>query len=252
MGGEISVESRLGEGSRFSFEIEAPVKGSLAIITPFDQVITGYSGPRKTILVVDDLEENRRIICDMLTPLGFNLLEAENGIQCLKLLESTHPDIILMDVVMPEMDGIETTHHIRQSTRAHDLPIIAISASVSNSDEASCLDAGMNAFVPKPVAMDKLLRKISSLLKVEWINGPVATAAPSAGPIVLPPQQEIEILHQLALMGNMRDILQHAAHLVTLDEGYRPFADQMSQLAREYQSKAILSFVEKHLEQEPE
>lgn len=250
MGGEIKVESRYGEGSRFSFDIEVPEKGMLSVAAPSERPITGYAGERKTILVVDDLVENRRVICDMLTPLGFSMIEGENGLQALAQVEKAHPDIILMDVAMPEMDGLEATRHIRESRTARDIPVIAISANVSSSDETSCLAAGMSAFLPKPVAIDKLLLLIASLLQIEWTYEPAAApeSPPGKNNLIIPPQEEMEILHRLALMGDMREIQKHSAHLVALDERYRLFSDQLSQLAQQYQSKAILRFVEQYLE----
>jgi CheY-like chemotaxis protein len=251
MGGEIQVESRLGEGSRFSFEIAVPEEGTIAVSSVSGRVITGYKGERKTVLVVDDMEENRKVISDMLVPLGFRMIEAESGIEALKQAEAVRPDIILMDVVMPEMDGLEATRRIRQSPHIREVAVIAISASVSSSDEEKCLMAGMNAFLPKPVIIDKLLAQIAAFSNIEWTYDAAMPAAQLSSDyhLDIPPQQEIKILHELALRGNMRDIRQHATSLDELDERYRPFADKLHQLAREYQSKAILNFVEQYLEQ---
>ncbi|GBG14144.1 histidine kinase [Novimethylophilus kurashikiensis] len=250
MGGEIQVESRLGEGSRFSFEIAVPEEGTMPVTGVSRQVVTGYKGERKTILVVDDLAENRKLIRDMLIPLGFGIVEAENGVDALKQAEAVRPPIILMDVLMPEMDGLEATRRLRQMPGMQDVAVIAISASVSSSDEKKCFEAGMNAFLAKPVIIDQLLAQMGALLNIEWANDVevVPVRYEESGRLEAPPQQEIKILHALALRGNMRDIRQHATALVELDERYRPFADKLHQLAREYQSKAILNFVEQYLD----
>src|SRR5262249_2193608 len=100
-----------------------------------------------------------------------------------------------------------------------------------------------------------LLAQIASLLKLNWIYAaPPASPSqehPAPGPLLGLPAQEMEILHRLAREGNMRDIVQRAAHLAELDERYRPFAEQLRLLAKGYQSKAILSLVERHLERRP-
>jgi CheY-like chemotaxis protein len=153
--------------------------------------------------------------------------------------------------VMPEMDGLETTRRLRQLPGYADLPIIAMSASASGSDEQKCLAAGMNAFVPKPIDLDRLLTQIAMLLKLTWTYEP--KAAPSAqeeaaGPLVAPPAPELERLHQLARLGDMRSIVQWAGQVGELDERYRLFADQLRRMAKGYQSKSILSLVEQYLE----
>ncbi|MFJ1260000.1 ATP-binding protein [Cupriavidus sp. CuC1] len=255
MGGEIRVESRIGQGSTFWFELELPVV-ELEIAPPSAAgVVTGYQGPRKKVLVVDDVAENRAVVVDMLGQIGFEMVEAENGCEGLEKAQTLRPDLILMDIVMPEMGGLEATRRLRQLPAQKDVPIIAISASASGGDKESSLAAGMSAFQPKPIDFGMLLAQIASLLKLSWTYAaPPASSAPehqAPGPLLVPPAQEMEILHRLAREGNMRDIVQRAAHLAELDERYRPFADQLRLLAKGYQSKAILSLVERHLERRP-
>ena len=252
MNSEIQVESRIGQGSTFWFELEAPVVKAEAAPLPTISIVTGYVGPRKTVLVVDDVAGNRAVAIDMLRPLGFVMAEAANGREGLEKAQALQPDLVLMDIVMPEMDGLETTRRLRQWPALKEVPVIAISASASGGDEASSLAAGANAFLPKPISLARLLAQIGSLLKLTWIEAP-ATEQPSPereadAELVAPPPEEMEILHYLARRGNMQDILQRATHLTGLDERYRPFADRLSLLAKEYRSKTILSLVEQYLE----
>lgn len=251
MGSEIRVESSVGQGSTFWFEldVQAVVEG-VATAAP-QSVVTGYQGPRRKVLVVDDVAENRAVLIDMLGPLGFVMAEAVNGQEGLEQAEAVRPDLILMDVVMPKMDGLEAMRRLRELPEFKGIPIIAISASASGRDEASSLAAGANAFFPKPIDLNRLLAQIGALLKLEWID--VLQAAPHApqwteqGRLAVPPAQEMEILHYLARLGNMQEILRRAEYLSGLDERYRPFADQLSLLAKGYRSKAILSLVEQYL-----
>ena len=246
MGGEIQVESQPGQGSSFRFEVEAqPVQAATAAAA--SRTVTGYAGPRKKVLVVDDIAENRAVLTALLTPLGFEVAEAANGREGLELAQRLRPDLILMDIVMPELDGLDATRRLRKLPACKDVPIIAVSASVSASDSAQSLAAGGNAFLPKPIDADKLLEQMARLLQLEWTHRPEQAASLSEeGPIVVPPMEEMEVLYRLAKLGNMRDIMAQAAHLAQLDERYRPFANQLSSLARGYQSKAVLHLVEEH------
>lgn len=252
MGSDIQVASRLDEGSTFWFELEVPVLHDVTD-RPAGESVTGYKGPRKKILIVDDVAENRAVLVDMLGQLGFELIEAANGIECLEQAQSLRPDLILMDVVMPEMDGLETTRHLRKLPDFEATPIIALSASVTRHDKKRCLEAGMNAFMPKPIDTDSLLERIASFLRLDWLSPPSpvqACPAPDTPPA--PPDAELKALHELALQGDIRSILQMLDHLDELGERYRPFASELRRLAHGYQSKAILRLVEQSLERRRE
>ncbi len=250
MGGEIRVESCIGQGSTFWFELNVQVVEGTAAPAPKSMVI-GYQGSRRKILVVDDVAENRAVLIDMLGPLGFATAEAVNGYEGLEQAKAVHPDLFLMDIVMPKMGGLEAMRRLRQLPDFKGIPIIVISASASGGDEASSIAAGANAFLPKPIDLSWLLAQIGALLKLEWID--VLQAAPHVperieeGRLAVPSAQEMEILHNLARLGNMQEILLWAERLTGLDERYRPFADKLSLLAKGYRSKAILSLVEEYI-----
>jgi signal transduction histidine kinase/CheY-like chemotaxis protein len=249
MGGDIQVTSEVGVGSAFWFELDVPVIETVMVAPP-QRIVTGYAGPRKTVLVVDDVAANRAMAIDMLSQLGFDVVAAVNGRVALDKAQTARPDCILMDIVMPEMDGLETTHRLRQRPGLADVPIIAMSASASPRDEQKSLTAGMNAFLPKPIDLDQLLTQVGSLLKLDWTYAPqeVPHAEDEAlGPLIAPPAQELESLHQLARAGNMRDIVKWAQRVAELDECYRPFADQLRLMAKGYQSRAILTLVERYI-----
>ncbi len=254
MGGEIKVESRIGHGSSFWFELELPVVAVEIAPPSAAGIVSGYQGPRKKVLIVDDVAENRAVVVDMLGQIGFQMAEAASGSEGLEQAQALRPDLILMDIVMPEMGGLEAARRLRQLPAQKEVPIIAVSASTSGGDQESSLAAGMNAFQPKPIDFDLLLAQIASLLQLDWTYAaPPAGAEEHAapGPLLAPPAQEMAILHRLAREGNMRDIVQRAAHLAELDERYRPFAEQLQLLAKGYQSKAILNLVEQHMERSP-
>jgi signal transduction histidine kinase/CheY-like chemotaxis protein len=251
MGSDIHVESRFGAGSSFWFELDLPEVAPAAATPAPESTVTGYEGPRRRVLVVDDVVENRAVVIDMLSPLGFDMAEAVNGREGLEKAQALRPDLIVMDNVMPEMSGLECARRLRLLPDVKDVPIIAVSASAAGMDEKKSLVAGADAFLPKPLDLGRLLTQIGTLLKLDWTYAAPQADAPPAPQaeetLVVPPASEMETLHHLVRMGNMRAILREAERLAGLDERYRPFAGQLSSLAQEYQSQAILGLVERHL-----
>jgi PAS domain S-box-containing protein len=254
MGGDIQVESRVGQGSTFWFDLELPVVEAKLTVAPTECVVAGYRGPRRKVLVVDDVAGNRAVVVDMLGHLGFEMAEAVNGREGLQKAQALRPDLILMDIVMPEMDGLEATRRLRQLPDFKDVPIIAVSASASIEDEEISLAAGVNAFLPKPVGLDTLLTRIAVLLKLDWTyevpGASLLAEYQRVGPLVVPSAPQMDILLRLAREGDMRGLLLQSTQLTELDERYLPFANQLRLLAQRFESKAILRFVERCLEKE--
>jgi CheY-like chemotaxis protein len=210
------------------------------------ETLAGYEGERKRLLVVDDVPLNRAMMLDLLQDAGFLVAAATNGLECLVLLDSFKPDLILMDVMMPVMDGNETTRQIRRTPGWGGVPIVAVTASASAEDERKSREAGANAFLAKPIDYDTLLRTIGKLLSLEWITEQPAPAAPESGDdagMTVPPAEEIEKLWQLARMGNMRQIREQAAYLQGLDPAYAAFANRLDTMAQAYHSKQLVAFV---------
>ena len=171
MGGEIEVESQRWQGSVFRFALEVPAASAAAAAAPVNRV-TGYVGARFKVLVVDDLSENRVVLRDMLEPVGFEISEAADGREALQIAQLQRPDLILMDVFMPDMDGRQATIRLRELPALAQVPIIVVSASALGGDEEASLAAGANAFLAKPVNEDRLLEQIGRLLGIEWIRAP--------------------------------------------------------------------------------
>jgi signal transduction histidine kinase/DNA-binding NarL/FixJ family response regulator len=247
MSSDINVASAVGRGSRFWFDLEVPVVRTETMPPPSRRMVTGYQGKRRTILIVDDVADNRALLSTLLYPLGFVVLEAGNGEEALTKVQTRCPDLVLMDVLMPVMDGLESARCLRQLESCRQVPIILVSASVSSLDQQKSLAAGANALLGKPVDFDLLLQQIGALLQIAWTYEASSDAAAVEAPVVIPPAEEMEILHRIVRAGSMREIRERASYLVALDERYRPFADKLSRLARAYQSKAIASFVEQYL-----
>lgn len=130
--------------------------------------MTGYEGPRKSVLVVDDAPQNREMLLDALGVLGFRLTSAEDGAAGLEAARATHPDLIVMDLTMPVMDGCEATRRLRGIPALAAVQVIAASANATTEAESRSREAGANAFIAKPIDRDTLLKTIGSLMNVAW------------------------------------------------------------------------------------
>src|SRR6185369_1985484 len=150
------------------------------------------------------------------------------------------PDLIVTDIVMPRLDGLEATRRLRTLPGFAQLPVIAVSANVSGADRARSLAAGADAFLPKPIVFRHLLDQVGGLLQLRWTLPRPTDAPEEPAPLVAPPQEEIEALYHLARLGHMRSIRDRADRVGALDSRYRPFADRLRLLADRFQSQAIV------------
>lgn len=256
MGGQIKVESNYGKGSKFWFDLDLrEAKNWIKPDSPkSDQIVAGYQGEQKKILIVDDRWENRSVIVNMLEPIGFEVVEASNGQEGLEKAHECQPDLIIADLTMPVMDGYEMTRRLRKSPRFRNTIIIASSASVFSFDRQQSREAGCNDFVPKPVQSEELLNTLENYLEVEWIYEAKEERTPqtqdAALPIkemLIPPAQELTALHKAARRGYILDIQEEANRLKQLDPAYTAFADKILELAEAFEDEAIAKWVSLYL-----
>jgi signal transduction histidine kinase/CheY-like chemotaxis protein/streptogramin lyase len=179
MGGEIHVESLPGQGATFTVEILAGVCDDAAVeaaaapaagVPHFvPQPVPSLPERRLRILLAEDNQVNRRLVELLMTKQGHEIVSVENGRKAVELAEREHFDLILMDVQMPELDGLEATRQIRALERAvggRHRPILALTANAMRGDEEVCLNAGMDGYIPKPFEAEKLLRAVNEAARV--------------------------------------------------------------------------------------
>ena len=168
MGGKIWVRSTPGVGSEFHFSFRAEV-GQAAALAPAQTAgaATGADKPPRRsqkVLLAEDNAVNQKLMCQLLDLRGHRVSVAANGIQAVEMARQIQPDVILMDMQMPEMDGLEAARRIRDEERESGnprrVPIIALTANVFAEDRDACLAAGMDSFLPKPVVPAKLFEAI--------------------------------------------------------------------------------------------
>ncbi len=266
MNSRIQVTSQPGKGSRFWFDLELPaveVADLSQSARGFHQgTIVGFKGEKRKILVVDDRWGNRSVIVNLLEPLGFEIVEATDGQEGLNKAAEFHPDLIVVDLVMPVMDGFELICRLRQLPQLQDAAIIASSASVFEADQSRSLAAGANEFLPKPISADSLLEILQSLLNLEWVyeaeekdrteqeeSSPnLSGSTLQASEKILPPPTDILAhLHTEAEKGDLDEILKEAKKLEQLEKKFIPFAQELSRLAGSFQVKQLQSFIQQYI-----
>jgi len=250
MGGKIQVKSEVGRGSVFWFEATFPLVTAPSR-TPLSapQKITGYVGARRRVLVVDDRQENRLVLLDLLQPIGFEVLLAENGREGVAVAEREALDIILMDLVMPVMMGFEAVSALRQMPVLARTPIIAVSASAYELDHETSRQVGCDDFLPKPIEADRLFDMLQRYLNLTWVYAPASPPTSVAtAELIPPPQEELERLYELARFGNLNRIQERAHDLEALGEQYRPFAQELVRLADDLNDQQMLSLIKRYIQ----
>ena len=174
MGGRISVQSERGKGSAFQFElpVEAGDSGSVAQRRD-DRAVIGLKPTREPIrvLLVDDDTHNRDWLDQLLTLVGFRVREAEDGEAAIRAWQEFRPQLILMDIRMPVLDGLEATRRIRRCPGGPETVIIALTASAMDEDRRTVIEAGVDDYLSKPCREQELLAKIQQHLDVDYVYG---------------------------------------------------------------------------------
>ncbi|MEG4960348.1 MULTISPECIES: PAS domain-containing protein [unclassified Microcoleus] len=252
MGGSIRAASQLNAGSQFWFDLDLPSASKWESAIQLQAAIAGYQGTKLKILAVDDQWENRSVLVNLLTPLGFEVLEAVNAKEALKQVICGQFNAIITDLVMPEMDGFELVSRLRSQPKFQDLVIIVSSASAFEADQYKSLDVGANAFLPKPVQAAELLVLLQKHLGISWVyqesphlnqNVNQSVQLDSASSLVPPPDEELVILYDLVMRGNLKAVTQQVEQLKKLDAKYIPFAERVGELAASFQEKKLRLFI---------
>jgi len=248
MGGEISVKSQFGEGSTFSFDIAVevvePVKPDAKKPAKF-VVGLAPNQPTYRILVVDDSHENRALMEQMLSKVGFEVRTVNDGQAAIDCFQSWQPDLIWMDIRMPGMDGIQVTQQIKDSDGPETI-IIAVTASVSDEDRVGVLEAGCDDFVRKPFTEQEIFNMMAKHLGVVYVyDEPEVQPKPrktlSVEDLAVLPRDWVEKLNQAASRGRVQPL----QDLISKIETEHPWiAESLLLLIGEYQFKQIVDLTD--------
>jgi signal transduction histidine kinase/DNA-binding NarL/FixJ family response regulator len=252
----IQVQSQVGVGSIFSFEVKLPdaLDWADSFRMTSQGAIAGYEGKKRKILVVDDRWENRSVLINLLEPIGFELLEAENGQEGMDRALTHQPDLIVTDLAMPVMDGFEFLEKVRSHPQLQEMPVLVSSASVFEIDRHKSLAAGGNDFLPKPVQADILLEFIQKYLQLDWIyDQNQDSSSNNQGKIapdkILPPAIEVlQKIREIAELGDLDSIVEIAQQIQTTHTEHFAFTEELIRLAEGFQTKPLRAFIQKYLE----
>ena len=254
MGGDITVTSKPGNGSVFRFEIpigRGQAGVALKRVAPRRVIAirTGQEAPK--ILVVDDHLENRDWLMKLLTSVGFSVRSAGNGETAIRLWEEWNPQLILMDVHMPVMDGLEATRRIKADPRGKETFIVVLTASATDGDRRAVAQSGADGFVAKPCHEDELLEKMRTLLSIAYDYEETSEAkeqSVAGGPTLnsdglrLLPRELIEKIRTATLIGNKK--LLDQLILKVHEAGDTESAHALQKLADRYEYEALTRFLE--------
>ncbi|OYQ66496.1 hypothetical protein B9G53_04050 [Pseudanabaena sp. SR411] len=254
MGGKLQVESELSQGSRFWFELDLPEVDNINLQVINSNVtsdnygkITGYQGRKLTILVVDDRWVNRIVIKHLLEPLGFTVLEADNGYSGISMAQTNAVDAIVADLVMPELDGFEMTRRLRMMPEFQQIPIIALSASVLEAEKIKSNEAGCNDFLSKPIDSAMFLNKLQEYLEISWtyedVQPTIKSVIESDLNLVIPPESELREIFEALDVGDFSAIKQEAQRIQQLAPQYQSFAMRLLALTRTFDEQEILNLL---------
>jgi CheY-like chemotaxis protein len=257
MGSELHVRSAEGQGTTFWFNIELPIVEDITETEDFSTVIPsrhiiGYKGSRRKVLLVDDNEKNRAVLRDMLLPLEFDIVEAKDGKDALEKAGVSFPDMILMDLIMPVMDGIEATQIIRKSPELKDIIVIGISASAFNTTKQTSFKAGCNDFLTKPIHIEKLLNCLQMHLKLEWIYEEISTAdsvekeIPEIKEEAVPAKEDLDALLEFAEISHITGVQKIIEKIKNENDKYLPFVTKIEDLLENFQFKRIIEIIRSH------
>lgn len=246
MGGELVVESD-HNGTCFTIRMllssaEAPDENAKHV-----RSIIGYEGDRRTICVVDDDPQQRKLIADILIPLGFAVVEASNGHECLEILKHTHADIVILDVSMPGISGWETARRLKASAQ-NNIPILMLSADAGNERNSAENQMLYDGYLIKPLSLEDLYGHLSTLIPVAWVRREVEQVETlPARPFrasELPDAQQLKQLYALGQTGFLRSIEAMLDDLKLTNPKTNRFCEHLRALAKTNQFNDFLHAID--------
>jgi PAS domain S-box-containing protein len=256
MGGKIGVHSTLGEGSTFFFNIDIGILDAASIQNDRpNRRIIGLAD-RETvyrILIADDRRESRQLLGNILSPLGFDLREAVNGVDAIAQWQAWKPHLIFMDMRMPVMNGYEATQQIKSHLEGQATAIIALTASVFDRDRAVTLAAGCDDFICKPFQTEDLLEKMATHLgvrylyeKIPTLSQPKLTQKPSNFSLTSDKLGSLspKWLHQLYHAAEVADDEQILHLIAELPDSHNAIGKSLAELAKQFRCDRIIELLD--------
>lgn len=251
MGGTITVSSEPGRGSRFAVTIPMqPYKGTIeaSVVLP---EIYGYAGERRLVLIADDNPANSSFLADALAPLGFETDTSADGEDTVRKANRIHPDLLLLDLIMPGMDGVQVIDEIRREPGLGGVKIIGISATVTENRRKDEFIRKCNDFLTKPVNLSLLLEKIGNTLDLTWktreplpLDGEILISLEDA---VIPPEPFLGQIRESVMMGDFMTLERILGEIEASGGEYDAFISQARSIASRFDDEGILTMIQKNM-----
>ncbi|MGL5080967.1 MAG: CHASE2 domain-containing protein [Microcoleaceae cyanobacterium] len=266
MNSDLNVESHAGKGSRFWFDLCLEVSLERQQNKKFQvtsREIVGIKGSIPKILIVDDQPENRSVIIDLLKPIGFLCVEVTNGQEGLDMATQIQPDLVITNITMPLLNGLEMIRKMRQSPLLKNIKIAVLSGRVFDAEQQKCFVAGADAFLSKPIQVDELFACLQQHLRLDWIRveppDQIRSAKQndrySAKRLIETPartayfsKEQLETLLDLVKRGHIVSLEKALSELTPSDQDSLLFIQDMQNLAHDFQIKKIRRLLESCLE----
>ncbi len=243
LNGEISVESELGKGSKFKVEVKnVAVASVVAEKHENDYEFEVIIFHEATILIVDDVETNRLLLVDFLEPSGFNIIEAKDGKETVDMALKYKPDLILLDMKMPVMDGYEATKVIKSREELKNIPIIAVTASSLKGEEKTIKDIGCSGLLRKPVTRKQLIEQLKGFFSYTESKDEISGDGENLKDTSISEESKVRLPELITLLEN--DILKRFETLgktLVIDE-IGGFAVNLKELGNTYGINILLNF----------
>ncbi|MBI2505732.1 MAG: response regulator [Candidatus Latescibacteria bacterium] len=252
MGSRLAVETAPGKGARFFFTVELPpAQGAVQVdeSATFSRVKRLAPGQQVRALVADDVAENREVLRRMLEEIGVIVEAVENGQQALERVVRFRPDIVLLDIRMPVLDGMATLRRLQEMEARERIKVVAISASVLAHQQQGFLEAGFDAFLDKPFRFEKVYSCLARLLGVQYEYEPeseeeVATEAPDWSSIAVPTALHRR-LQEAAELYSVTELEEELQELEQLGADQRQLAAHLRGLKQRQDMEGILTLLAK-------
>lgn len=248
MGGELIARSVLGEGTTFVVRMALSEVRNDAKLPVLPRRVHGYEGARRKVLLVDDDPTHLDIVREVLVPLDFVVFTAHDGLTGVTLAEQCLPDIVLLDISMPDITGWEVATKLREIPTLAKTKIIFVSANAHEFNPGGDQNAPHDAFVMKPVDIQVLLECLGTLLDIQWTFAtPVTSVIPQSGnseTVSDHAQHHIDALYQLGRIGHVRGIQSKLTELETVDPAAKPFAAHLRKLITNFDLKSYMQAIE--------
>lgn len=246
MGGDIVVENNANGGVTFTVWLMLSHVANPVEDAPRSKQIYGYSGDRKSILVVDDDPSHRGLAGDLLSPLGFNVVEARDAEDCLAMVSTFAPDLFLIDRLMPGIDGPTLAKRLRE--KGFIVPILMVSANASEDTLSHDEDPAYDDYLIKPVRLESLLERLAFHMNITWTHIPSeeTTGLSSVREIIeeeLPTQEICQNIINYAEIGYLGKLTAIAAELKSSGEASKNFIDQFERHIKAIEFNQIIDLL---------